>query len=1481
MRRSALDDTDAALFVTKWRRWRVVTSVMVTRSVGFSALLLLLFVAPVSGRIVGARYPENLSPDTYLPGQHVVLTVADPPASLAKVYALPLSRAIAYFRNTRDPAMLTGLSPVRSGSFQALPGGRTQSLDAGSLPVGYYAVSVGDGNMQLCWMFSVSSFGLATVGAGTSAVWAVDLSTFDHLKQPVSMWVYGQHGERRLAVDADAIAFDTAENGDGGGMVMASAADGSYQIVGEVGSGMAEGGTLVSTDRPIYRPGQTVNIRAILRDGGVDAYTIPHGQVRLKVSSNDGNRALAERMLRISPFGTVSTSVRLPHDVPIGVYEVSVGPKRPNGYFSVVAYKKPEFTLHVATARPWTIAGDPTTVRVTAKYLFGRPATGLRLHYAMTLLGTYRATVSGWLLPFDQLIASNASESTLDVVTGDATTNAAGEFDLPFAAPVVDRARPIEISVRATDASGRTVSTALALTDHPAAFSVDVQPARWFAAVGQEDDVAIRTRSHDGGIFPSQTLTLTVERLQWNARERRYETTDRQVQTLVTDAAGSATFAWVPPVAATYKFALQGTDEHGRVATASAFTVAATAESAGDNALPDRWLRLVPEKTTLAPGEHARVLVMAPVANRDALVAVCTDRLVRLRLVHISGTAAVIDEAPPPNAAKFSVSVLQGGESGGLSGIARLSVDPPPRRLVVRIVPSKRRYEPGETAGLRIDVRDSAGRPARAEVGIGVVDEAIYALQEERQSPFDAFYGYAPGPFAIGQWNMTVQPYRNFTLRTIANVSARAAMPPPTASASSDSASVRVRQNFLDTAFWAPSVLTDERGHAEVSFPWPDDLTTWRATGTAVTTATGIGTGTADALVTKDFLVRLATPRFLRLGDRSTLTGIAQGVTAAPAVTLRLEADALAPQATLQRVWLDVNATGNASWPVYAAQIGTFPATLYGSDVRRRDAMRTSLAVEGATPEEHVVASGSGSGSARMAVPPGYGAGAVTVTLSPSVLAQLVQSLRLLQVYPYYCTEQTLSAALPALYVERALRRANATSFYDLRTRDVIVKALARLYQLRHLDGSYGWWEHDAAHPFMTAYALYALAEFGKAGYFVGTGPTVDSLVEQLQASNDDTLRFWGGRQPGSEWNTRAFMLFALADAAPERVDPTMLADARAHAPAMNAYALAVLGLAERLVGDDASARELLRMLDARVVDNGRLAYWPGQTWDYAWEDDPIETTAYALRLQTALEPESPLIPRVVAFLRGQMRGGWAYTTKDTAATIYALSDALPADPNELNPNETVRVTVDGRTVRSLHVTQPILDAADAEVVIPAGEVRNGSVVGVVRSGGGALYWATDFTRYVPPAARAVVDKQTPLLERLFPPQPEVTISRRYVPEQAGPWRVGERIAVEITVTSRRDLQYVAIDDPFPAGAEHPIDQGTAAEYNWSGLQFLDDRATFFADRLDAGETLVLRYALDLTTPGEYTAPATIVSSMYGPPLKALGEPEKVTIAAP
>ena len=318
------------------------------------------------------------------------------------------------------------------------------------------------------------------------------------------------------------------------------------------------------------------------------------------------------------------------------------------------------------------------------------------------------------------------------------------------------------------------------------------------------------------------------------------------------------------------------------------------------------------------------------------------------------------------------------------------------------------------------------------------------------------------------------------------------------------------------------------------------------------------------------------------------------------------------------------------------------------------------------------------------------------------MLAQLYASVHLLDVYPYACVEQTMSAALPLIDVERLAERSGLPPARGVDPNVVATHAIARLQKLQHSDGSWGWWEHDAANPYMTAYALYGLAELRKDGHAV-PGDVLERGISSLKTQlngNSDTLGLWSGPSPDSLWNTRAFMFFALADAAPQEVDRAMLAAADAHADGMNPYALSALGLAHVMLDDRAGAIPLLRRLETIANDAGNFTYWTGGGWHYHWEDDPIETTAYALRFYHAMEPDAPRVRRAISWLRAQSHGSWWYTTKDTAAAIYALTEAIDPNRSEFAPNESIDVYANDALVKTIRITSPTVDATASSVDI-------------------------------------------------------------------------------------------------------------------------------------------------------------------------------------
>ncbi|MDQ6941991.1 MAG: MG2 domain-containing protein [Candidatus Eremiobacteraeota bacterium] len=1441
--------------------------------------------------------PLSANVRTFTPGAAVQMQIrTSSPTGLA-VDVLPVSVAdVLVIRRRGDVVRLDEIRSkpvrtVRDGIHPELDRGNLHDLRIGTLPRGYYVLAIHGGTGAGAQLIDVTSLGLvATRTPRGTVAFAVDLQTM-HARTDVSVERYADATAplqtQKASADGTA-SFDEGPPGNVPALFVAHGADGSAAVADGARSYGAtvpdtENG-VVQLDRPIYRPGHHVEYRAILRDGTAGAYTIPAGTRTVRVRDPE-QKIVYTAKREIDAFGTVSGEVPLAGDARLGTYTVMIGDAddpRVVEQFSVEAYVKPEFTVDVASP-PSTVGGDALRFTVNARYLFGRPAAGLRLHYA----GYYNQAYVWWRRGDPFRFGGAQYEPTPPPVQGTVTADAAGRATIVVRTPAVRIEQRMNFEVDGRDDAGKTVTANTAAQITPASFYLGVESNAYFIASGDDVQLTIRSRTYANGVRPNVPVALTFTPSYYAGGSQYRDEAEAQLRNVVTDAAGTASVRWKPAHEGYTEVRAHAVDERGRDVTTVIAVWVASARYA--HAYRFDTVTVVPQKPAYRPGERAAFLVTAPQGDVDALVRVTGGSTETLSVRRLASQASTIEVDAPRDVARFRVSVYVPTRRGFAESNAEVTVDPVPHKLVVAIRPDKPKYAPGERARFAISVRDAGGNPVRAQVGIAVVDDAIFALRAG--SPSDAFrtlYG-SPGPYRTisASWGALDEPLSNWLyvrdLRMIGTVQSRSAAsqfaPGQTADVYNVSTSQRssarppsldaLRNDFRDTAFWSPSVVTDAAGHAVASFDWPDSLTSYTASGVGVTQGSDVGSGRGSALVTKDFLVRLSTPRFLRRGDTARFVALAQGTRPAKSALLRFSAPELGVADETTAVRFDANAGASKTWNVRAGgDLGDASLRLAGSSGALNDGLRVTLPVETSGTAQHERAAGSLPDSAVVALrlARGVDAGDLRIDLAPSLVAQLLADVRLLQVYPYYCVEQTMSAALPAIYVERLRKRTNLPAPDGPAPADVAKRAIDRLAQLQHSDGSWGWWEHDGPNPFMTAYALYGLTELARDGHPVPRNVLdrgVANLVKQI-AAKGDTSGLWGGAQPGSEANTRAFMLYALADASPSDVDRTILAQTDARSRDLNSYAVAVLGLAHLELGDREGARPLLAELLKRVNDDGTYARWEGPGWHYRWEDDPIETTAYALRFVHAMNAGDPHVARAVLWLRSQQRGSWFATTKDTAAAIYAMSETIAPESNELQPHETVRVVLDGRTIKQVRIEAAVLSRADASILVPARALRRGGTLRFEREGTGALYWSTDWTRYAHGVTTAPVGAPFQIARTMGAPD-------------GNEWHVGDVVDVDLTVTADEDAQFVAIEDPLPAGLAYQPRQHESGD-NWSGLQFFDDRVVFFATRLSRFTPLRLHYRLRATTAGTFTAPPPTAYAMYGPPSTAAGRAARITI---
>ena len=136
---------------------------------------------------------------------------------------------------------------------------------------------------------------------------------------------------------------------------------------------------LLMTDKPIFQPEQTVNIRGIVMKGGDERTILADAELEFRILDEDDTVLFRERT-RSSSFGIASTTWRIPSGAKLGQYMIEVrdadGEQIGGRRIRISRYDLPNFAVSAKPDKKYYLPGDKTAeIEVRADYLFGRPVT--------------------------------------------------------------------------------------------------------------------------------------------------------------------------------------------------------------------------------------------------------------------------------------------------------------------------------------------------------------------------------------------------------------------------------------------------------------------------------------------------------------------------------------------------------------------------------------------------------------------------------------------------------------------------------------------------------------------------------------------------------------------------------------------------------------------------------------------------------------------------------------------------------------------------------------------------------------------------------------------------------------------------------------------------------------------------------------------------------------------------------------------------
>lgn len=1232
------------------------------------------------------------------------------------------------------------------------------------------------------------------------------------------------------------------------------------------------------TERPIYRPGQAVHYKGVVRLDEDLNFQLPAAGLEASLNARDArNNMVASFPVALNEFGTFTGSFEIAEGAMLGNYslELVIGEESHRQTFKVQDYKKPDIAVTVTTDRSQYVAGDTITVTVEARYLFGEPVTNAALK-----VNTYELIpqYGHWWGDFSQPRTVEYNWISSRIVQNTLTPNGNGKatFTLPAQIGQATRdyyyyeALPITtqwgIEVTADDGSNQEISAFTVVTVNHAASEARLELGGWLYSPDAPIPVNVALASRFDDPVSQRTLTIDVQKF----NDRSFEYRSIQTHNLTTGENGRALLD-IALENGSYKLVLTGEDSRGNEFKNERWVYV--------HDFNETWLQnfttqlaLKAEDRDYAPGETAQIIVETTFTG-EGLLTIERGSILEQRMVKLQAPFTVIKVPIKPEYAPNVYVVLQAWNANLTDltqsewayesipdstlrwGAVELTVPDTRHALTVEIIPDKASYAPREEATFTIHVADSRGNPVRAEVSLALVDEAIFLLADDPAGDIhDAFY--APRALGVFYYD-SMAPWRYLWLDEGGY-----------GGGGGDGSPGAPRANFPDTALWLPSIVTNANGEATVTVTLPDTLTSWRLTAKAVTQNTLIGGGQANALTQQPVVVRPLPPRNLIAGDTFVLSALVHNFSEE---TLDLEVTARGEGIDLegtrpQWVRLDSGASRVVSWEGMADAPGEAAFSIIASSPEGQgDSVRMHVTIQPLMIPVFRSETGQFTKETSVLVAPKVGAlpeSRVRVEVNATVAGSMLKGVEYLTGFPYGCVEQTMSRALPNAVVARAFEQlglGERANFLGLEGK--LTASVQRLYAFQHDDGGWGWWYDDPSDGYQTAWVLFGLAVTAQSGYPVDTG---------VLARGADFLR-WNLDSMNAP--TRAFALYATTVAGHGDLDLAL--KLTAHLSELDHFSGAALALTFHELGESEIANQLLdELLAEMVVDPNGNVYAPREMGDGYYRlkfmSSRIRTTAMILRAVMAIRPDSELRPGMVQWLQSQRRAyGWG-ATNETAFTLLALTDHLLRHQQQVQDAPVTVFLNDSLVLTDTLTAENLM----LEVDIPVGDLIPGeNEIRLATDATQALYYVVASEMFV---EQAEIDGEG------------IHITREYLhpltKQSLKDVREGDLVLVSLTVDIPQTVFYIMLTDHLPGGLE-ALNEGlnitghdVAAiersyhDYEWDPFFYDDygynnkeiraDRVIFFVTESGPGKR-TFKYTARAKVAGQFTVLPAELSAMY------------------
>lgn len=1209
------------------------------------------------------------------------------------------------------------------------------------------------------------------------------------------------------------------------------------------------------TERGVYRSGETVYLTSLLRDAkGAAVSGLP---LTLVIKRPDGVE-YRRRQVEDQGAGGRAHSIPLLSGAATGTWRV-LAYADPKGSaigetsFLVEDYVPERLELTLSPKAPVLQAGEPAELSVNARYLYGAPGSALDVTGSMTIRAASASAIPGFK-DYEVGLTDEEFQPVQSEFEESATTDAAGKATItnPVQQPDTNRPLEVEMIVRVGEPGGRAIARSVTLPIVPKGAAIGVKKLFRDGEVGtgQTASFEVIMANGDGKRLARPGVKWVLSKVrrnyQWFFQDGRWnyegvKTTRRVADGEIAVAENAGARITAPVEWGNYRLDVTA-DGADATETSVSFSVGYESDKTADT--PD-VLDVALDKASYADGETLQVRLSPRFAGK-ATLAIITDKVAELRTIDIAegGTSASIPVKAEWGASAYLVVLAHRPMDaaakrlpGRAIGLSWFQIGKELRTLALDLG-APQLVRPLTTLSLPVKV--TGMRPGEeAFVTLAAVDIGILNLTRyESPDPSRFFFGQRQlGHDLRDLYGMLIDGMQGTrgAIRTGGDGAPQMEGEKPT-------------QEPL--ARYSGVVKVGQDGTAKVDFELPAFNGSVRVMGVAWSSGR-TGQASADVIIRDPIVAQATLPRFLAIGDQSRFHLQVDNVEG-PAGTYTVDLDVKGPvlvaaDATRRSVQLAAGAKTQMTIPVTAAGLGRaeFDVRVTGPNgVGTVQNLAVRVQPSASTIARRIVRPIPGNGGAITVssdlladlVP---GSGQVSVSVSPFASLDVPALLKALDRYPYGCTEQTVSRALPLLAVNQlaSLEQLALDDKADERVQNAIERVLGR----QGGNGSFGLWSVGGDDLWLDAFVADFLTRAREKQFAVPAvafNLALDRLRNQVVNTNDIVKEEAAGI---------AYALYVLArNGRPVMGDLRYLADNKLGDFA-TPLARAQIGAALSALGDRG---------------RGRAAFTSALGLLQQTSDDGFSRPDYGSRLRDgagvlALIAESngerADITRAASILDATRNAArYAYTSTQEQMWMVLAAQAMAKDA------EGMTLTVDGAARKGAFYRTVSADALEAKPL-------------TIANPGSASAQAVITVAGIPTTPEPALNQGFGLERVIYTMKGERADPARL--------RQNERYVVALTVTENRS-QYgrLLLVDPVPAGLE--IENASLTEgASVSGLDWLkldttpthtesrDDRYVAAFERAYSSDKLsyTVAYIARAVSPGRYVAPAAVIEDMYRP----------------